>query len=562
MNNGTLFSDISPQTPTYEGAAQQYAEIRRLLDAAQTKEQRLRAFAQWEQLRRQIESWSSLTMLRFSQDTQNASYSAARQYCDALLPRLTELEVGVKRTLLAPQHREDIEQIVGRHAFDLWRCDIAAFDPAITGDLQREATLTARYTELLASADLPFDGQRLNLQTIKRFTQDPDRAVRHAAEQVRWSFFGEHKSELDDLYGDLVRLRHSMARKLGYGDYIGLGYRRMRRVDYDDADVERYRDEIVRTVVPIAQEIITRKADKLGLKEAMYWDESVSDPRGNAIPLGDHDWILARAQEMFADMDASLGQFYRMMLDRHLMDMRNRPSKAGGGFCTSFPSYAVPYIFANFNGTKDDVDVLIHEIGHAFQNWQSRDRAVTDYFWPTSESAEIHSMSMEYFTWPYMERLFGPQAAAYRKEHLAEALLFLPYGAAVDHFQHLVYAQPDATPAQRNAMWQQMEARYLPWRRYGDIAYPAGGGLWQAKQHIYVSPLYYVDYTLASCCALQFWAKSQGDYGAALADYVALCRRGGEAPFRELTRSAGLQSPFEPGAMEHVVAHAREALAL
>lgn len=165
-------------------------------------------------------------------------------------------------------------------------------------------------------------------------------------------------------------------------------------------------------------------------------------------------------------------------------------------------------------------------------------------------------MSLEYLSWPEMERFFGDDADAYRREHLLDALLFLPYGVAVDHFQHLVYAQPSATPAERHAMWQDVERRYLPWRAYGDLGYASRGGLWQEKRHIYVAPFYYIDYTLALCCALQFWVRAQTDRAEALDAYVRLCGRGGEAPFGELVRSAGLRSPFEPGALADVIAAA------
>jgi M3 family oligoendopeptidase len=202
----------------------------------------------------------------------------------------------------------------------------------------------------------------------------------------------------------------------------------------------------------------------------------------------------------------------------------------------------------------------MHELGHAFQSWNSLDKPVVDYLSPTYESAEIHSMSLEYLSWPEMDRFFGEDADAYRREHLIDALLFLPYGVAVDHFQHLVYAQPGATPAERNAMWQEVERRYLPWRDYGDLEHPLRGGLWQEKRHIYTSPFYYIDYTLALCCALQFWVRAERDRGEAMDAYVALCRRGGEAPFGELVRGAGLLSPFEPGALEGVVTAAGRAL--
>jgi M3 family oligoendopeptidase len=251
------------------------------------------------------------------------------------------------------------------------------------------------------------------------------------------------------------------------------------------------------------------------------------------------------------------------MVDGGFTDLKNRPGKRGGGFCTSFPSVGVPFIFANFNGTHDDIGVFTHEMGHAFQNWESRDQPGIDYLWPTMEAAEINSMSLEFLTYPGMGLLVGEAAAdRFRRMHLIGALAFLPYGVCVDHFQHEVYANPDATPAGRHAMWQRLERLYMPWSDYGDIAFLNKGGRWQAKAHIYGSPFYYIDYTLAQCCAMQFWVKSRRDYAAALEAYVALCGRGGSAPFQDLVRGAGLVSPFADGALADVVREAEAVLVM
>jgi M3 family oligoendopeptidase len=561
MQNQVDFSEITVEAPTFEQVVAEYKAIHELLDKAQSPADSELALHQWDKLRRRLKTWTELTHLRFHQDTQNESSKTARNSCDELTPKLTALEVEMQRRLLGSPHRLELERVLGKQVFLLWEAFVTTFDPVIESDLVQEAKLTAEYTELVASAELEFEGNRVNLEGIHRYLQDADRNVRYRSQKARWDFFTQNQPALDRIYHDLVQLRHQMARKLGYDNYIALGYRRMRRVDYGQAEVERYREQVAREVVPLAKQILQQRAEKLNLDELCFWDESVSDLQGNPELEGDQDWMLERFQDMFDAMNEELGDFCRMMVKCHLLDLKNRPGKAGGAFCTSFPTYEAPFIFTNFNNTKTDVEVFTHELGHAFQNWQSRHLPVLEYLWPTLESCEIHSMSLEFLILPYMERFFGSDAQRYRTNRIAEALLFLPYGVAVDHFQHLVYAHPDATPNERNQMWQQMEALYLPWRRYGDLTHPAQGGLWQEKQHIYCRPFYYIDYTLAMCCALQFWVKAKSDYNATLSDYIALCRRGGEAPFQELTRNAKLISPFEPGALTQVVEQARQILA-
>jgi M3 family oligoendopeptidase len=554
------FRDLEVPDPQYEDIAAEHQQIHRQLDAARDAVGRAAAVQRWDDLRRRLETWMALTNLRFNQDTRNEAYRRGRDYCDRLRPKLLELDVAMKRKLVASPDRRELQQRFGAQAFALWESDIMTYDPVIEQEVVREAQLEAQYVELQASAKLEFRGEVYNLSEIVKFREDPDRATRHGAEQVRWAWFAENAAAHDRIYDELVQLRTHMACKLGFDNYVGLGYKRMCRVDYGQAEVEVFRRAVREHVVPLALELRRRQARDLGLDELMYWDLALYDPRGNPAPQGDHDWLLQRAQAMFDELGEGLGEFFRMMNASGLLDLKNREGKAGGGFCTSFPVYGVPFIFANFNGTKGDVEVFTHEVGHAFQNYQSRGLPLNDYLWPTCESCEMHSMGLEFLTWPHMEKFFGEDAERFRRIHLVQSLLFLPYGVAVDHFQHLVYAAPEATPAQRHKFWQEMERAYLPWVRYGDLPHVSDGGFWQFQRHIYLHPFYYIDYTLALTCALQFWLRSQRDFREAMAAYVALCRRGGEAPFQELAASAGLTSPFVKGCLKEVVAHAREAL--
>ncbi len=509
-----------------------------------------------------MESWSALTHLRFEQDTANAAAKAAMDYRDELAPTATNHEIALKRRLLAHPDRDAVAAITGTHALRLWETDITTFTPEIEADLQAESKLQSRYTELLSSAKIEIEGETVNLSGLAPYQQSLDRDIRHRAEAARWAFFAEHAEKFDEIYHDLVQLRHGMAQKLGYENYIELGYRRMRRVDYDAADVARYRAQVVEHVVPLVAKILEARRAEHGWDKLHAWDEPLTDKQGNVLPAGDEAFMRNQAQKMFDAMDPRLAEFFRMMNEGGFLDLDNRPTKAPGGFCTSFPTDGVPFIFANFNGTHHDIDVFTHEMGHAFQNYQSREQPGFDYLWPTYESAEIHSMSLEHLAYPQIGLLVGEdQAERYRRMHLIQALAFLPYGVCVDHFQHEVYANPGATPAERHAMWKHLEKLYMPWRDYGDIAFAAKGGRWQAQGHIYGSPFYYIDYTLALCCALQFWVKSRQDYDAALADYVALCARGGSAPFQGLVASAGLISPFAEGALADAVREAATVLA-
>jgi M3 family oligoendopeptidase len=553
------FAAITAEHPTRQTLAAAYAEIHRLLDRAD----RAGALAAFDTVRRAYDTWGALVQLRFAQDTTSPQAKSDQEYADALNPEATRLEIEVKRRLLADPDQPAVAALTGGHALRLWQTDITTFDPNIVGPLEQEAHLASSYTALLAGAQIEFRGQIYNLAGMEPFAEDPDRATREAATRARWSFYQANAAELDATYDALVRLRHGMARTLGFETYTPLGYRTMRRVDYAADDVARYRDQVAEHVVPLVARILQQRTEVVGWDRLRFWDEALVDPAGNPKPAGDYDFLVDAAQTMFDDLDPRLGGFYRTMREGGFMDLQNRPGKAGGGFCTSFPTVGMPYIFANFNGTHGDLNVFTHEMGHAFQNAESRALAGIDYLWPTSEAAEINSMGLEFLTYPAIGRMVGEaEADRFRRMHLIGALSFLPYGVCVDHFQHEVYANPDASPTDRHAMWQKLEQRYMPWTDYGDIAFLNKGGRWQAKQHIYRSPFYYIDYTLAQCCALQFWQQARHDRTDAMNRYVALCGRGGSAPFQDLVRSARLTSPFAPNALAGVVHAAAAELGL
>ena len=278
------FDAISAATPDKSGLAAEYSALDRLLDAGDLSG----ALRAWDAARRAFETWSALVGLKFAQNTTDAAAKAAREYADALAPEAADLETAFKRRLLALSDRAGLARDAGAHAVRLWETDVTVFDPAIKPDLEEESRLTARYTEILASASLSIGGQTVNLAGLAPFAEDNDRAVRHEAETVRWSFFAQHGAELDRIYDDLVRLRHGMARKLGFETYTPLGYRRMRRVDYGPDDVARYREQVVTHVVPLVARLLEQRRATFGWDRLRFWDEALIDPAGNPKPAGGH----------------------------------------------------------------------------------------------------------------------------------------------------------------------------------------------------------------------------------------------------------------------------------
>jgi M3 family oligoendopeptidase len=345
-----------------------------------------------------------------------------------------------------------------------------------------------------------------------------------------------------------------MGKKLGYEGYTTLGYYRMGRNCYTKEDVERFRAAVRKYLVPVADKIYRAQAKRLGKEYPMsFADNALEFRSGNPRPVGTPDDILTQGKKFYDELSPETSVFFRTMLDNELLDVLSTEGKQSGGYCTSLADYGVPFIFANFNGTQHDVEVVTHEAGHAFASWVNRDRVPAEYVWPSMEGCEVHSMSMEFFAEPWAEGFFGPDAKKFLYSHLSGALTFIPYGTMVDHFQHEVYARPEMTPAERHGVWKDLLGVYMPWMKLdGEIPFYAEGQGWQRQHHIYSSPFYYIDYCLAQTVSLQFWALIQKDQKDAWDHYMAYTRQGGSRTFTELLKNAGLDSPFDEACLKGV----------
>jgi len=504
-------------------------------------------------IQKKVDTAFNICYIRHTIDTNDEFYKNEQDYLDEIQPLIQGLTTQYYEALVHSTFRSELENKWGKQLFDFAETQLKTFSPEVVEDLQLENKLSSEYTKLVASAKIMFEGEERTLAQLQPFTESTDRDMRKRANKVRFEFFKEHQDKFDDIYDQLVKVRTRIAKKLGFTSFVELAYVRLSRTDYNAEMVATFRNQVKDHIVPLAVKLRKRQAERIGIDQLKYYDESFSFKSGNPVPKGDPEWIIENGKKMYTELSEETNEFFTYMIHSNLMDLVAKKGKAGGGYCTYISDYQAPFIFSNFNGTSGDIDVLTHEAGHAFQVYSSRHFEVPEYNWPTYEAAEIHSMSMEFFTWPWMELFFKEDTDKYKFSHLSEALLFLPYGVAVDEFQHFVYENPNVSPAERNKAWREIEKKYLPYRDYDGNEYLEKGGFWQRQSHIYNDPFYYIDYTLAQICAFQFWKKSRENHEEAWADYIHLCKQGGSKPFTELIKVANLLSPFEEGTVESVV---------
>lgn len=505
------------------------------------------------EIRNYIQSMNTLVSIRYSINTEDEVYKEEKEYWDEISPQYEELDSRFYKILVESQFRNQLETEFGRQFIKIAEYSLKSFSTEIIEELKEENKLASEYTRLLASAKILFEGEERNLSGMGPFMISNDRKVRQEASKAYYNFFEQNEVKFDEIFDKLVKLRDKMAKKLGFKTFTELGYIRMLRTDYNAEMVSNYRKQILEYIVPFAGELYEKQRVRLGLDELRYFDENYEFESGNPTPKGDSTFIIQNGVKMYSELSNETKEFFEFMMTHDLMDLETKKGKGSGGYCTYIPEYKSPFIFSNFNSTDADIDVLTHEAGHAFQVYQSRWIEIPELNFPTYESCEIHSMSMEFITYPWMELFFKEDTSKYKYSHMGSTIKFLPYGVLVDEFQHVIYEKPEMTPKERKEAWRKLEKKYQPHKNYRECDYLERGNWWLKQGHIFKNPFYYIDYTLAQICALQFWQKMEHNREIGWQDYLRICDIGGTKSFVEIVKEAKLKSPFEEGCVSSVV---------
>ncbi len=551
------FSEFKYERINLEEVAKASEELLAELKQQTTAEDFYRVFLKQNEMEKHIETMATLASVRHSINTRDEFYEKENDFWDEAIPQLQVYSVRLAQAVLDFPQREELMKYIPEPYFLSAEFALKTFDEKIIPLLQQENKLTSEYGKLKANAEIEFEGKTYNLSSISPLIQDKDRDVRKRAYDAKMAFYQKNEAEFDRIYDELVKVRTQIAHELGFKTFTELAYYRMDRFDYNQDMVANYRRQILEDIVPLTREIYARQTRRLGLDKLRYYDMGYEFESGNPTPKGSADDLVKAAVNMYHQMSPQTGEFIDMMYENEMWDLLSRDGKQMGGYCTSIPEYGVPFIFSNFNGTSGDVDVLTHEAGHAFQFYSSRNIPIISCQWPTMESAEIDSMSMEFFAYPWMKDFFGDDTQKYYYSHFCGTLTFLPYGVLVDHFQHEVYNHPEMTIEERKATWRKLEKMYCPDRDFEGCEILDKGCWWYQQGHIFESPFYYIDYCLAQVCALQFWVKAHRNVPGYFDDYLHLVSLGGTKTFTKLVRAANLKVPFEDGCIKEIASEAK-----
>ncbi len=554
-------SQIKYERPQKEEVVAKLAEFKRSFDGAKSCREFLEIHSRYKAYSEHLSTVMRIAFIRFTQDTRDEFYSAEQDYLDEAAPEISVADAEVSRCYLDSPYRTELEKHFPAVMFANLQMQVDCNSPLIVGEKVEQNKLVTSYTKLMSGIVIDFNGEKLPMSGIRKYFVNPDRELRKAAYIAFGQAIEDNKRQLDAIFDKLVALRTSMGRKLGFDGFAPLGYLQMQRNCYGKEDIARFRENVKKYLVPLAVKIRQKVGENLGWDRQYIYDDGVftkEEPK----PAGTVEEIFANGSRMYHEMSEETGKLFDLMVESEAFDVMSREGKWGGGYCEGLPEYKLPFILSNFNGSAGDIDVLTHEFGHAYEFYKSFFIESEFLSSVSMETAEVHSMSMEFLAYPWLELFFKNRTEEYKFYHLGGAVTFIPYGTIVDYFQQVCYDNPEMTPSERNKFFDNAEKEFLPYMTTEGIPAIQDGRRWQRQAHIFESSFYYIDYCLAQFTALQFLALSRKDYKSAFEKYVKFLSYGGTKTFTELLKECGLESPFEEESFKLVCSSVEEILGL
>lgn len=505
--------------------------------------------ADWSRLAEHfLESFNRLYVATTIDTTDTKAEERLNHYLDNIYPKAEAANQKLKEKLLASGLTPDgFSQPLKN-----MRADAEIFRAENLPLKSEEFKLSNEYDKIAGSQTITWNGNEITLDQLKPVYQEINRETRETAWKTAAKRQLEDRDKFNQLWEKFLELRMQMAKNADYDNYRSYRWLELHRFDYTPENAKQFNGAIEEVVVPIAEELYNKRKERLQVDTLRPWDLNV-DPFGRTPlkPFSQINDFEDKTSAIFHRVDPQLGSYFEIMRAEKLLDLDNRKGKAPGGYCTDFPVAKRPFIFMNAVGIHDDVQTLLHEGGHAFHVFESVHLPYVQQLEIGMEIAEVASMSMEFLSGPYLAENQGGfytdrEAARARIEHLETSLLFWPYMAVVDLFQHWVYENPNQAvdPGQCDRKWSELWDRYMVGVDWSGLENEKATG-WQRKLHIFQVPFYYIEYGLAELGAVQVWKNSLSNQSKAVADYRSALSLGATVPLPELFQAAGVKFAFD-----------------
>ncbi len=502
-----------------------------------------------------------LAQIRFTQDTRVKEYIDEKNFWDETLPLFKVADTSFQNKIINSKFRCELEKHFPKVMFKSMELAISVLDERLVPLKIEEAKKVSEYTMLMSNLLIDYNGETLPPSGIMKYASYVDRSLREGAFVALGSKYMEVEDKISSIYDDLVKIRTKQGKLLGFDNYSKLGYANMNRTCYDKNDIKLFKENVKKYIVPLVCDIKNKVKKDLNLDSITFYDDAIYT-KNSCDPYGTIEEKFDAAEKMYHEMNIEAGNLFTHMRKIEAFDVESRPGKWGGGYMEEIPLYKTPFILANFNGSMDDVATFTHEFGHSLNGHFNFKHEYEELYTLSMETAECHSMGMEFMTYPWMKYFFKDRLDDFYFNHIASSISFIPYGTIVDAFQQYVYDNPDVSPNDRIEYWKKLEKEFLPYMDNTNIPFYGEGRRWMRQAHIFEVPFYYIDYCLAQFVSFQFLSESLIDYDKALEKYLAFSKLGPTKSFIELLELSGLKSPFKEESFIEVTSSIKKLLKL
>ncbi len=480
-------------------------------------------------------------------DTENEVYkSAYERFIQDIMPNWMNTSNTLNKKIAASPFIEALDKSRFFVYLRNLQAQLALFREENIPLSQQIQLLSQEYGSTIGAMTIEHEGKEYTLPQAAVFMQRQDRNTRKTIFEKTNQRRLQDKEKLDTLFDELLKIRHQMALNAGFENFRDFMFAELGRFDYDVAACEQFHHAIKTEVIPLVNEIYTKRKNELSVDALFPYDLDVDTLNRPALqPFQTQQELIEKSIVCLQSVAPYFADCISTMDKMKYLDLESRKGKAPGGYNMTLPEMGVPFIFMNAAGTHRDLETMVHEAGHAVHSFLMRTLPYNFDQEIPSEVAELASMSMELMTFDGLHAFYNDADKKRAIEtHLEGIITMLPWIALVDKFQHWIYTNPTHTAAERDAKWlalhQSLSNDIVDWDGYEHFR----KSLWQKQLHIFEVPFYYIEYGIAQLGAIAVWRNYKQDKNNAIAAYKNALQLGYTKPIPDIYKNAGIEFNF------------------
>lgn len=485
--------------------------------------------------------------IRMTCNTQDKSLTEAYQFfVNEIQPKISPFDDLLNKKFESSEFKNQLD-----HRYDNFRksveTGIALYreeNIPLTAQMQ---TLEQKFGEIAGEMSIEYNGQTLTLQQASNHLRSTDREQRKNVYEKITSRRLQDRKVLDDLFSQLVKLRHQIANNAGFENFRDYKFKELERFDYTVNDCLNFHQSVSKVLVPMLDEIYSQRKSELKVDVLFPYDTEVDSQMCSDLkPFKNSEELISKTIKCFYDIDPYFGEVVEVLHAMKHVDLDSRIGKAPGGY--NYPLYetGVPFIFMNSSGSLRDLVTMVHEGGHAIHSMLTRKMEHVSFKEFPSEVAELASMSMELISMEHWQHFFSDETdyKRARKEQLEGVLETLPWICCIDSYQHWIYTHPQHSTEERTKAWEKILSDFsspvIEFTGYENVR----ATIWQKQLHLFEVPFYYIEYGMAQLGAVAMWKNYKTNPQQTVEQYIAALKLGYTKSIPEIYRTAGIRFDF------------------